>query len=126
MTSYKPEREYKPRWFIACGVKPLRQSYQQFESEARDFKSAPKILDLRTDFESKYLAWLMRTDRLAAITTIELSSTNFWLQLYPRFFDAALYASNVHATGSRWRPFPTLDVLFEQWRVNFYPNIQTV
>jgi hypothetical protein len=106
MTSYKPGREYNPRWFIECGVKPLRQTCRQLEFEGREFKTAPKVLDLRTDFEQKDLEWLMRTGRLATVTTIELNVADTQSIVFRKFIRDGIVA------------------LLDKYRVKLYPNMQ--
>lgn len=126
MTSYKPGREYNPRWSIECGVKPLRQTCRQLEFEGREYKSAPKILDLRTDFEQKDLEWLMRTGRLATITTIELSVATPQPIVFRKFMGAAheVFVSVFEDDWNNWDFRDGMGALSDMYRANFYPNIQ--
>ena len=118
-------REYNPRWIIQCGVKPLRQTCRQLEFECREFKSAPKILDLRPKFEQKDLEWLIRTGRLATVTTLELSITMSSSIFFSKFFQAAFY---VYMTRFEKEWFSVrgegTDSLLVRCRTRIYPNLE--
>jgi hypothetical protein len=126
MTSYKPGREYNPRWFIECGVKPLRQTCRQLEFEGREFKTAPKVLDLRTDFEQKDLEWLMRTGRLATVTTIELNVADTQSIVFRKFMGAAheVFVSVFKDDWNTWDFRDGIVALLDKYRVKLYPNMQ--
>lgn len=126
MTSYKPGREYNPRWSIECGVKALRQSCRQLEAEGREFKSAPTVLDLRTDFEQKDLEWLIRTGLLATITTIELSVTIPHSVFFPKWMGAAheVFVSLYEDEWNTWDFRDGVNALMNKYRARLYPNIQ--
>lgn len=118
-------REYNPRWIIQCGVKPLRQTCRQLEFECREFKSAPKILDLRPKFEQKDLEWLIRTGRLATVTTLELSVTMSSSIFFSKFIDAA-YKVYKTRFEDEWLIFRRegMDSLLVRCLTRIFPNLE--
>jgi hypothetical protein len=81
---------------------------------------------LRTDFEQKDLEWLMRTGRLAAVTTIELNVADTRSIVFRNFMGAAheVFVSVFKDDWNTWNFQDGIGALLDKYRIKLYPNLQ--